>query len=174
MLSDATGAESDVMFDALHQITPIPPLHQTLDQTPQITPIPPVASNAASNSASDVASDGCIGLETPCFNPGTTRLILLNGANPNWSTVREGGPRAPYTALIRFKVESLRWSMLDFPRTLRSHLTQHAGRGPEAKVRHAGGGRFFVSERTLAVLSRISKRSSIRAGTPGSPTNSTQ
>ena len=47
--------------------------------------------------------------------------------------------------------------MLDFPRTLRSHLTQHAGRGPEAKVRHAGGGRFFVSERTLAVLSRISK-----------------
>ena len=80
------------------------------------------------------------------------------------------------TVLAEFKVESLRWSMLDFPRTLRSHLTQHTGRGPEAKVRHAGGGRFFVSERTLAVLSRISKgrrndRNDLREGqgTQGAP-----
>ena len=54
-----------------------PVLHQTLHQTPHQT-------------LHQIASDGCIRFETPCFNPGTTRRTLLNGANPNWSTVREG------------------------------------------------------------------------------------
>ena len=54
-----------------------PVLHQTLHQTPH-------------QMLHQIASDGCIRFETPCFNPGTTRLTLLNGANPNWSTVREG------------------------------------------------------------------------------------
>ena len=94
MLSDATGAESDARSDALHQITPSPPLHQTLHQTPQITPRFPVLHQTLHQTPHQtlhqIASDGCIRFETPCFNPGTTRRTLLNGANPNWSTVREG------------------------------------------------------------------------------------
>ena len=54
-------AESDARSDALHQITPSPPLHQTLHQTPQGTAVPRVASNVASISAPHAASD-CIRL----------------------------------------------------------------------------------------------------------------
>ena len=39
--------------------------------------------------------------------------------------------------LVQFKVESLRSSMLDLAQKLRSDLTQHAGFGSKAKVRHA-------------------------------------